>query len=64
MADKKAQPENAAADQQPQNADAEIAAAENAAQREADQRRLDETVAGGRYVINGQAVNANGEPVE
>lgn len=25
--------------------------------------RLDETVAGGRYLVNGKTVNANGEPI-
>lgn len=31
---------------------------------EADKRQADETVPGGRYIVSGQVVDANGEPVE
>ena len=27
-------------------------------------RKLDETVPGGRYIVNGKVVNANGEEIE
>jgi hypothetical protein len=28
------------------------------------ERKLDETVPGGRYIVNGRLVNANGEPIQ
>ena len=31
---------------------------------EAEENRADETVPGGRYMVGGQMVNANGEPVK
>ncbi len=34
------------------------------ASAEAERQKLDETVPGGRFVVNGQTVSANGEPVK
>lgn len=31
---------------------------------EAEQKQLDETVPGGRYMLNGRLVNSEGEPIE
>jgi len=36
---------------------------EGTVQQPAPQTRLDQTVPGGRYLVNGRLVNANGEPL-
>lgn len=66
MAQKQADQSNVtnSAEPQPQDANAASAAAETAAPRESDQQRLDQTVAGGRYQVGEQFVDANGNPIE
>lgn len=29
-----------------------------------EEKKLDKTIPGGRYIVNGQTVNCNGEPIE
>jgi hypothetical protein len=41
-----------------------VSRATAAAQQEADQLRQDETVPGGRYVVGGVVVDAEGKPIE
>jgi invasion protein IalB len=48
--------------QQPTAQDRSQAIAES--NTEAEQRQIDETVPGGRYMVNGQLVNADGEAIK
>lgn len=57
MADTKA--EEKAAEEKQAKADAKA----DAAAKKAEGEKLDETVEGGRYVVNGVEVNAEGEPI-